>query len=107
MKRRLPRNEAKRLADNARLTKAWRKWHAEELAEACNGPHGAIVAELMSVLDQLTPNSAPALLACFERTEWTVVGYDVRLVILHELNVAITNLRESAGLSSFDDGVPG
>jgi hypothetical protein len=48
----------KKRADDAKLAKAWRAWHAEELKEARHGPHGVIVAELMAVLDQLTPSSA-------------------------------------------------
>jgi hypothetical protein len=105
--KRLARDQAKKLQDDARLAKAWRQWHAEELAEARNGPHGAIVTELMDVLDRLTPSSAPALLACFERPDWTAVSYDVRLTILHQLNTAITRLREQHGAPPIDDGVPG
>jgi hypothetical protein len=105
--KRLARDQQKKLADDARLARAWRQWHAEELAEARNGPHGAIVAELTTVLDRLTSSSAPALLACFERPDWAAVSYDVRLTILHELNTAITCLREQQGLPPFDDGVPG
>ena len=52
--KRLARDQQKKLADDARLARAWRQWHAEELAEARNGPHGAIVAELTTVLDRLT-----------------------------------------------------
>ena len=77
--KRLARDQQKKLADDARLARAWRQWHAEELAEARNGPDGAIVAELTTVLDRLTSSSAPALLACFERPDWSVVSYDVRV----------------------------
>jgi hypothetical protein len=105
--KRLPPDQAKKIADDAKLAKAWRKWHEEELAEARNGPHGAIVTELMIVLDRLTTSSAPALLACFERPDWNAVHYDVRLVVLHELNTAITRLREQQSMPPFDDGVPG
>jgi hypothetical protein len=56
---------------------------------------------------RLTPSSAPALLDCFERPNWNVVSYDVRMTILHELNAAITYLRERQGMPPFDDGVPG
>jgi hypothetical protein len=105
--KRLARDQEKKLHDDAQLARAWCKWHAEELAEARKGPHGAIVTELMAVLNQLTLRSAPVLLACFEHTDWNAVSHDVRLTILHELNVAITRLREQQGLSPFDDGVPG
>jgi hypothetical protein len=105
--KRLTRDQQKKLQDDAKLAKAWRAWHAEELKEARDGPNGAIVNELMAVLDQLTSHSASALLACFERPDWSVVSYDVRLTLLHELNIAVTRLRERQGMSPFDDGVPG
>jgi hypothetical protein len=43
--RKPPRDEAKELQDQARLAKAWRAFHAEELKEALAGPHGAVVSK--------------------------------------------------------------
>ena len=104
--KRLGRDQEKKLHDDAKLAKAWRYWHSEELKEARNGSYGTIVNEVMAVLDNLTVQSAPALLACFERTDWNAVSADVRLIVLHELNVAVTRIRESRGLPPFDDGLP-
>ena len=36
-----------------------------------------------------------------------VIDYDTRLVVVHELNVAITAFREKHGLVPIDDGLPG
>jgi hypothetical protein len=47
----------KKLADDARLLRAWRNWHAEELTEALNGPHHQIVEPLMEILKRLDPQS--------------------------------------------------
>ena len=62
MKRRLPRNQEKELADQARLVREWKAWHAEQLADALAGAHRATIAELMMLLDQLELSSAAALL---------------------------------------------
>src|SRR5262249_1093496 len=62
--KRLPRDQQKELADQARLMRAWKAWHAEQLDEALAGLHGAMVAELMTLLDGHELNSAPALLGC-------------------------------------------
>ena len=47
MKRRLPRNQEKELADQARLVREWKAWHAEQFADALAGAHSATIAELM------------------------------------------------------------
>src|SRR6266436_3544476 len=60
--KRLPRDQQKELADNARLLRAWKKFHREELEEALAGPHGATIAELLTLLDRLELSSAAVLL---------------------------------------------
>jgi hypothetical protein len=55
----------------------------------------------MALLKRLQLNSAAALLALVQRTDWT------RLVVLHEINSAITRLRECYGMTRFDDGMAG
>src|SRR5262245_22344328 len=96
----------KKLDDDQRLLRAWRKWHREELAEALEGVHGAVVAEIMGVLDQLELESAGILLDHVRATDWRVISPDVRLTILHQVNDAITKLREGNGLPSIDDPLP-
>jgi hypothetical protein len=107
VKRRLPRNQQKKLEDDARLLKAWRAWHAEQLNSALASSHGAMVAELMGVLDRVELSSAASLLACVQRSDWSAVSYDVRLTVLHQINNTITRLRERHGLPPIDDPLPG
>ena len=71
--KRPPRDQQKELADQARLMRAWKAWHAEQLDEALAGLHGAMVAELMTLLDRHELNSAAALLACVQRMDWSTV----------------------------------
>jgi len=96
-----------KLADNAHLPRAWKKWHREELEEAREGVHGAVVAEIMGVLDQLELESASVLLDHVRRTDWHAVSADVRLTILHQVNNAITKPRERHNLKPIDDPFPG
>jgi hypothetical protein len=107
MKRRLPRNQEKELADQAQFVREWKAWHAERLADALAGAHGATIAELMMLLDQLELSSAAALLACVQRTDWSAVSYDTRLTALHQVNQSITRLRERNGMAGIDDPLPG
>jgi hypothetical protein len=105
MKRR--NSQEQKLADDARLLRDWRKWHAEQLEEARAGPHGATIAELMLVLDQLELNSAAALLDVMRRSDWSSISYDVRLTVLHQINDAIGRLRKRNGMAEIDDPLPG
>jgi hypothetical protein len=105
--KRLPHDQEKELADQARLTRAWKTWHAEQLDEALVGPHGALVSELMTLLDRLEPSSAAALLNFIRRSDWRSVSYDTRLTVLHHINDRITRMRERHGLPPFDDPLPG
>ena len=99
--------QAQKLADDARLLRSWRKWHREELETALAGPHGAMVERLIFILKGLTLESAPLLLAYIRGVDWATVDYPTRLTVLHEVNAAITRMRERNGLSHFDDGFPG
>ena len=92
------RDLQKKRDDDERLMRAWNKWHREQLDEALAGAQGALIAELMTLLDQLELNSAKALLDRVERADWTSVDYDTRLTALHQVNAAITKLRERNGM---------
>lgn len=105
--KRLTRAQQKELADQARLTRAWKQWHREQLADALAGPNGALVSELMTLLDRLELSSAAALLDFVRRCDWSCVSWDTRLTVLHEINNRITRMRECHGLPPFDDPLPG
>ena len=76
-----------KLADDARLLRAWRKWHREQL-DVLAGPHGAAVARVIDFLKRMGPQSAPALIALVREFDWDQMDAGVRLVILHEVNTA-------------------
>jgi hypothetical protein len=95
------------LKNSGRLLSAWRTWHREQLEEVLAGPHGTAVAQVMATLKHMTPDSAPALISLMRDFDWSQMSADVRLVVLHEINQAITRLRERAGLAPIDDALPG
>ena len=107
----LPRDQEKEIADQARLTRAWKAWHREQLAGALAGPHGATIAELITLLDRLELSSAAVLLAVLldfiRRSDWSAVSYDTRFTVLHHINERITRMRERHDLAPFDDPLPG
>ena len=108
MKRRLPRDQEKKLADDAMLARQWRVWHHEQLTTALKGEHSAVVAAIMAELNRLDlQRGAGDLLACVERIDWSAIDFDVRLTILHQVNDAITRFRERAGLDCISDPLPG
>jgi hypothetical protein len=95
-----------KLADNAYLLRAWRRWHHECLEEVLAGPHGTAVARVMAFLKHMSPQSAPALIALLREFDWQQMDADVRFVVLHEINSAITKFRERSGMSPIDDDLP-
>jgi hypothetical protein len=94
------------LKNSGRLLSAWRTWHREQLEEVLAGPHGTAVAQVMATLKHMTPDSAPALISLMRDFDWSQMSADVRLVVLHEINQAITRLGERAGLAPIDDSLP-
>ena len=104
MKRRQSEKD-KKLADDARLLKWWRAWHREQLEQALAGPHGAVLAELFRMFKNLQ-HVRPAQLLGFARSiDWAAIDADTKLVTLHELNAAITRLREKHNMEPIDDTV--
>ena len=96
-----------KLADDARLLRAWRQWHREQLDEVLAGPHGAAVALVVGFLDGMGPQSAPALIALLDQHDWGQIDHNVRYVLLHQINQTVTRVRERAGLPPIDDALPG
>jgi hypothetical protein len=103
--RKLSKDE--KLAETGKLTRAYRQWQREQLAEALAGAHGTVVAELMALLDRLELNSAATLLNAVQRTDWNEISYDTRLTVLHQINETIARVRSRNGLSPIDDPLPG
>lgn len=107
MTKRLTRDQQKKFEDDARLIETWRAWRSQELAEALAGKHGAVVSKIMAALARLDMNSGGALVTTVEQTDWRLVDAHVKLVLLHELNTAITDLRGRHGMAAIDDPLPG
>ena len=103
--RRSQSEKDKKLADNERLLRWWKKFHREERDLALAGPHGAVLAELFRMFKNLQ-HVRPAQLLGFARSiDWAAIDADTKLVTLHELNAAITRLREKHNMEPIDDTV--
>jgi hypothetical protein len=76
MKRRRSEKEQK-LIDDARLMRAWRAWHADQLTEALAGVHAEVMRRLMAQLEDL--RSARELVAFITAQDWGVVDANTRL----------------------------
>jgi hypothetical protein len=95
----------KKLADNERLLRWWKKFHREEREAALAGPHG--VAELFRMFENLQ-HMQPAQLIGFARSiDWVAIDTVTKLIVLHEFNAAITQLREKHNMEPIDDTVEG
>src|SRR6516164_10475848 len=105
MKRRLSDKQKKRLAANAKLMRWWRNWHAEQLEEALAGVHRDVLERVMAQLKDL--KSARELVNAMAAEDWSAVDADTRLVVLHQVNAAITELRLESGADPISDPLPG
>src|SRR5215831_5627853 len=97
----------KELADNARLLRAWKKFHREEREAVLAGPYGTALTELFRMFANMKHVRPSQLVGYMRAIEWSEIDYPTRLTVLHEANAAITKLREQQGLSPIDDALPG
>src|SRR5215831_5376953 len=97
----------KELADNARLLRAWKKFHREEREAVLAGPYGTTLAELFRMFANIKHVRSSQLVGYTRAIEWSKIDYPTRLTVLHEANAAITKLREQQGLPPIDDALPG
>jgi len=97
----------KELADQARLTRAWRSWPPEERNAALSGPHSAVLSELFRMFKNLKHLQPSQLIGYVQSINWAAIDYATKLTVVHEINNAITAFREKQGLEPIDDGLPG
>ena len=97
----------KKLADDARLMRAWRAFHREEREAALAGPYAVTLAELFRMFANLVHVQPAQLVGFIGAIDWAAIDYQTRLTVLHELNTAITAFREKRGLEPIDDNLPG
>jgi hypothetical protein len=106
MRRRRTAKE-KGLADNARLLRAWKAFHREEREAVLAGPHARTLVELFRVFANLKHVTPAQLVGFVGAIDWSAIDYQTRLIVLHEVNSAITKFREQRGLEPISDPLPG
>jgi hypothetical protein len=93
----------KKLADDARLLRAWRHWRRERLETLLTGSYAEPAQALLVFLK--TMSSASALVDFVKRGPWRDADGDVRAEVLSVIDAAIVAQREKLGLPSFDDAI--
>jgi hypothetical protein len=96
----------KELGDRERLTRMWRRYHAEQLEQALAGIHSDVMTRLMAQLEDL--RSARALVDFIAAQDWESVDADTRAIALSEINKAICAVRERMNPKEpINDALPG
>jgi hypothetical protein len=99
--------QEKKLADDARLLRAWRAFHREEKAAALAGPYSATLVELFRMFSNLECVKPAQLIGLIGAVNWSSIDYSARCVVLHEVSTSIAKHRERQGLPVIDDPLPG
>src|SRR5262249_38695086 len=105
MTRPLSDKQQKKLADDARLLKVWKKSHRGEREAVLAGPHGTVLSELFRMFENLQNVQPSQLIGFVGSIDWASIDYAIRLTVLHEVNNAITSYREKRGLEPIDDNL--
>jgi hypothetical protein len=99
--------QEKKLADDARLLRAWKNFHREERETVLSGPHARTLVELFRMFANIECVQPSQLVGFIGAIDWSAIDHQTRLTVLHELNTVITKLREKRGLAPIDDPLPG
>jgi len=105
--RRSKSEKDKKLADDQRLLRWWRAFHREERDAVLAGPHARTLAELFRAFANIECVQPAQLVGFIGAIDWSGIDHQTRLVVLHELNTAITKFHEKRGLLPIDDRLPG
>jgi hypothetical protein len=97
----------KKLADDVRLLRWWKQFHREQRETVLTGPHGAVLSELFRMFKNLEYVQPSQLIGFVRSVDWASIPYDTRLVVVHEVNTAITKIREKRDLEPINDALPG
>jgi hypothetical protein len=89
-----------------RSLRAWKKFHREEREAVLAGPYGTVLGELFRMFENLKHCQPAQLIGIARSIDWESIDYDTKLVVIHELNTAITAFRVKHGLPEIDDGLP-
>ena len=97
----------KELVDNARLLRAWKKFHREEREAVLAGPYATTLIELFRMFANIQYVAPAQLVGFVQSINWANVDYAVRLTVLHEINNAITEFRVERDMEPINDPLPG
>ena len=93
-----PKSERdKKLTDDARLVRAWKKFHRDECETVLAGPRGTVLGELFWMFRNLQHIRPSQLIGFVGSIDWASIDYATRLTVLHEVNNAITAYRVKRG----------
>jgi hypothetical protein len=94
VRRRQSEKKDKKLADNERLLRWWKKFHREERDVVLAGPHSAVLGELLRMIKNLEHIQPSQLIGLAHSIDWVAIDTNTKLVTLHEFNAAVTRFRE-------------
>lgn len=98
----------KKVRDQERLTRDWKKWRRDEQAEVREGEFAKELKGIETFLRTMAPSSAPALVALIRGSKWIDrADRATRHCLLTIIADGIRRLRERNGLPPFDDALPG
>jgi hypothetical protein len=94
-------------ADRKRLMKAWCAVQQRQIDDALVGPHGSQIAALLAFLKELSLEREAELVAFVQANSWRCANPDIRFLVMRLVGSRLAELREDAGLTPFDDPLPG
>jgi hypothetical protein len=107
----MPRNSKqereRERAGDAKMFRAWKKFHREEREAVLAGPYAATLGELFRMFANIECVKPAQLIGFIGAIDWGSIDFETRLTVLHEVNAAITRWREKRGLDPIDDPLPG
>ena len=68
------------LAECAYTLRAWKRWRAEQREAALTGAHGALIAQLLEILDALTLRNGARLVEFIRAQDWGRRRYQIHLL---------------------------
>jgi hypothetical protein len=99
----------KKLEEEQELSKMYMKLRRETINQMLDGPFGGDIRRVQRFLRVMTIESAPDLVEFVRREAHWMKAQPIehQYLLLKLLGNGITRVRERAGLSPFDDGLPG
>ncbi|PWT77740.1 MAG: hypothetical protein C5B58_16325 [Acidobacteria bacterium] len=107
MKRRMSKKRERERAGDAKMFRAWKKFHRDEHDAVLSGPYATTLAELFRMFANLKHVQPAQLIGFIGAIDWSAIDYPTRLTVLHEVNQAVTKFREKSGLAPITDPLPG